>query len=177
MFPPNPNYRPNIRHPKPFLEHTSRYLSLIPYLARLLNKCQKQAPTTWKLRTTLMINTTLTKMNLKNLAHQIPKMNLKNVMHQIPKPNQIPKYQIPILAWGTLLSQSKLLPPPPQPPPQPPHPIWIFRLPLFEYSNLNQGRRVRKLPSRQTRKNQQECKQCCGHFWQIMWTFLGQNNA
>ena len=42
MFPPNPNYRPNMRHPKPFLEHkcqTSRYFnSTIPYLIRLLNK-------------------------------------------------------------------------------------------------------------------------------------------
>ena len=42
MFPPNPNYRPNMRQPKPFLEHqckTSRYFnSAVPYLARLLNK-------------------------------------------------------------------------------------------------------------------------------------------
>jgi hypothetical protein len=42
MFPPNPNYRPNMRHPKPYLEHkchTSRYYnSTIPTLARLLNK-------------------------------------------------------------------------------------------------------------------------------------------
>ena len=42
MFPPNPNFRPNMRQPKPFLEHkcnTSRYYnSAIPYLARLLNK-------------------------------------------------------------------------------------------------------------------------------------------
>ena len=42
MFPPNPNYRPNMRHPKPYMEHlchTSRYYSSpIPSLARLLNK-------------------------------------------------------------------------------------------------------------------------------------------
>ena len=41
MFPPNPNFRPNMRHQKPFLEpycHTSRYYhSSIPSLARLLN--------------------------------------------------------------------------------------------------------------------------------------------
>jgi hypothetical protein len=42
MFPPNPNYRQNMRNPKPYMEHscnTSRYFSSpIPYLARLLNK-------------------------------------------------------------------------------------------------------------------------------------------
>ena len=42
MFPPNPTFRPNMRHPKPFKEyqcHTSRYFSSpIPALARLLNK-------------------------------------------------------------------------------------------------------------------------------------------
>ena len=42
MFPPNPNHRPNMRNPKPFMEfqcHTSRYFtSPIPFLARLLNK-------------------------------------------------------------------------------------------------------------------------------------------
>ena len=42
MFPPNPNYRQNMRHPKPYLEHTchtSRYFnSPVPSLARLLNK-------------------------------------------------------------------------------------------------------------------------------------------
>ena len=42
MFPPNPNFRANMRNPKPFKEHlcnTSRYYnSAIPYLARLLNK-------------------------------------------------------------------------------------------------------------------------------------------
>ena len=45
MFPLNPNYRPNMRHPKPFMEHqcqTSRYfMSPIPFLARLLNKNAK----------------------------------------------------------------------------------------------------------------------------------------
>ena len=42
MFPPNPQFRPNMRCPKPFYEHschTSRYFkSPIPTLARLLNK-------------------------------------------------------------------------------------------------------------------------------------------
>ena len=42
MFPPNPIYRQNMRHPKPYLEHTchtSRYYnSPVPSLARLLNK-------------------------------------------------------------------------------------------------------------------------------------------
>ena len=42
MFPPNPNFRANMRCPQPFLEfscHTSRYFnSAIPSLARLLNK-------------------------------------------------------------------------------------------------------------------------------------------
>ena len=42
MFPPNPNFRPNMRCPQPYLEytcHTSRYfISPIPSLARLLNK-------------------------------------------------------------------------------------------------------------------------------------------
>ena len=42
MFPPNPTYRPNMRHPKPYKEymcHTSRYyLSPIPSLDRMLNK-------------------------------------------------------------------------------------------------------------------------------------------
>ena len=42
MFPANTNYRPNMRNPKPYLEHTchtSRYFSSpIPSLARLLNK-------------------------------------------------------------------------------------------------------------------------------------------
>ena len=45
MFPPNPNYRPNMRQPKPYMEHlchTSRYFhSPIPFLARLLNKRSK----------------------------------------------------------------------------------------------------------------------------------------
>ena len=45
IFPPNPNYRPNMRHPKPFMEHlchTSRYFSSpVPFLARLLNKRSK----------------------------------------------------------------------------------------------------------------------------------------
>ena len=42
MFPSNPNFRPNMRYQKPFLEpycHTSRYYhSSIPSLARLLNE-------------------------------------------------------------------------------------------------------------------------------------------
>ena len=42
MFPPNSNYRTNMRNPKPYLEfscNTSRYYnSSIPYMARLLNK-------------------------------------------------------------------------------------------------------------------------------------------
>ena len=42
MFPANPTYRPNMRNPKPFLEHTCHtsryYCSPIPSLARLLNK-------------------------------------------------------------------------------------------------------------------------------------------
>ena len=42
MFPKNPNFRPNTRHPKPFLEpwcSTSRYFnSTIPALTRLLNE-------------------------------------------------------------------------------------------------------------------------------------------
>ena len=42
MFPPNQTFRPNMRKPKPYQEHscnTSRYFnSPIPYLARLLNK-------------------------------------------------------------------------------------------------------------------------------------------
>ena len=42
MFPENPNFRANMRSPKPFKEfmcNTSRYFkSPIPYLARLLNK-------------------------------------------------------------------------------------------------------------------------------------------
>ena len=42
MFPPNPNYRSNMRNPRPYKEYhcnTSRYFnSSIPYLARLLNK-------------------------------------------------------------------------------------------------------------------------------------------
>jgi hypothetical protein len=46
MFPPNPTFRPNMRHPKPFKEyvcHTSRYFnSAIPALARLLNKYSKR---------------------------------------------------------------------------------------------------------------------------------------
>jgi hypothetical protein len=45
MFPANPNFRANMRNPKPFKEHlckTSRYYnSAIPYLARLLNKKTK----------------------------------------------------------------------------------------------------------------------------------------
>jgi hypothetical protein len=45
MFPPNPNFRPNMRNPKPYLEYnckTSRYyMSPIPFLARLLNKGAK----------------------------------------------------------------------------------------------------------------------------------------
>ena len=45
MFPPNPHFRPNMRNPKPYLEHsckTSRYyMSPIPFLARLLNKGAK----------------------------------------------------------------------------------------------------------------------------------------
>ena len=45
MFPPNPNCRPNMRQPKPYMEHlchTSRYFhSPIPFLARLLNKRSK----------------------------------------------------------------------------------------------------------------------------------------
>ena len=42
MFPPNPNFRPNMRYPKPFKEYqcrTSRYYnSPVPHLSRLLNK-------------------------------------------------------------------------------------------------------------------------------------------
>ena len=42
MFPLHPNSRPNMRRPKPYMEHScniSRYFnSAIPYLARLLNK-------------------------------------------------------------------------------------------------------------------------------------------
>ena len=42
MFPPNPNHRANMRHPKPYKEylcHTGRYFnSPIPALSRLLNK-------------------------------------------------------------------------------------------------------------------------------------------
>ena len=42
MFPPNPQFRPNMRDPKPFAEprcNTSRYFnSAIPSLSRLLNK-------------------------------------------------------------------------------------------------------------------------------------------
>ena len=42
IFPPNPNFRPNMRNPKPFLEHqcrSSRYFnSPVPSLARLLNR-------------------------------------------------------------------------------------------------------------------------------------------
>ena len=42
MFPPNNNYRPNMRNPKPYMEHTCKtsryYNSPIPALARLLNK-------------------------------------------------------------------------------------------------------------------------------------------
>ena len=49
MFPPNPNYRPNMRNPKPFLEyqcHTSRYFnSAIPALSRLLNCRSRHAKT------------------------------------------------------------------------------------------------------------------------------------
>ena len=45
MFPPNPNFRPNMRNPKPYMEfqcNTSRYYkSPIPFLARLLNKGAK----------------------------------------------------------------------------------------------------------------------------------------
>ena len=45
MFPPNPNFRENMRHPKPFLEyncHTSKYYnSPMPSLARLLNRQPK----------------------------------------------------------------------------------------------------------------------------------------
>ena len=45
MFPPNPAYRSNMRHLKPFLEHqchSSRYFnSSIPSMARLLNKRHK----------------------------------------------------------------------------------------------------------------------------------------
>ena len=45
MFPPNPNYRANMRNPKPFLEfqcQSSRYFnSSIPFIARLLNKNHK----------------------------------------------------------------------------------------------------------------------------------------
>ena len=45
MSPPNPAYRSNMRHLKPFLEHqchSSRYFnSSIPSLARLLNKRHK----------------------------------------------------------------------------------------------------------------------------------------
>jgi hypothetical protein len=44
MFPTNPNLRPHSRHPKPFKEHrcntTRVYKSLIPSMARLLNKKQ-----------------------------------------------------------------------------------------------------------------------------------------
>ena len=47
IFPPNPNYRPNMRHPKPYKEHfchTSRYFnSPVPFLARLLNKRSKKS--------------------------------------------------------------------------------------------------------------------------------------
>jgi hypothetical protein len=46
MFPDNPNYRPNMRNSKPFMEFqckTSRYFkSPIPFLARLLNKNSTQ---------------------------------------------------------------------------------------------------------------------------------------
>ena len=46
MFPANPNYRPNMRYRKPFMEFqckTSRYFnSSIPFLARLLNKNSTQ---------------------------------------------------------------------------------------------------------------------------------------
>ena len=42
MFPPNPNFRADMRHPQPFLEHTCHtsryYTSPIPSLARLLNR-------------------------------------------------------------------------------------------------------------------------------------------
>ena len=45
MFPSNPNFRPNMRNPKPYREYlcnTSRYyMSSIPFLARLLNKNTK----------------------------------------------------------------------------------------------------------------------------------------
>ena len=45
MFPPNPNCRPNMGNPKPYMEYscsTARYYSSpIPYLARLLNKKSK----------------------------------------------------------------------------------------------------------------------------------------
>ena len=47
MFPANPNYRPNMRCPKPYLEYTCRtsryYNSPIPSLARLLNKKFQEA--------------------------------------------------------------------------------------------------------------------------------------
>jgi hypothetical protein len=46
MFHLNPNYRPNMRHPKPYMKHlchTSRYFhSPIPFLARLLKKHSKK---------------------------------------------------------------------------------------------------------------------------------------
>ena len=49
MFPLNPNYRENSRHPKPYMEyscHTSRYFSSpIPALARLLNKRSRGSQT------------------------------------------------------------------------------------------------------------------------------------
>ena len=42
MFPPNPNFRPNMRTPKPYFErlcHTSRhYNSAVPFLSRILNQ-------------------------------------------------------------------------------------------------------------------------------------------
>ena len=45
MFPSNQNFRPNMRNPKPYMEHyckTSRYYnSAIPYLSRLLNKKER----------------------------------------------------------------------------------------------------------------------------------------
>ena len=48
MFPSNHNFRPNMRNPKPYMEHyckTSRYYnSAIPYLARLFNKKDGSSP-------------------------------------------------------------------------------------------------------------------------------------
>ena len=51
MFPPNPNFRQNMRNPKPFKEHLCKtyryYNSPIPYLARILNKKARAATPWW----------------------------------------------------------------------------------------------------------------------------------